>query len=373
MKSRLRVGLSGPSGSGKTFSSLLIASGVASAWDKVALIDTENGSGDLYSHLGDYNIIRMEAPFTPERYIEAIKACEAAGMEVIVIDSVTHEWDGKGGVLELNESLAKAKYKGNTWAAWNETTPRHQAFIYAIVQSTCHIITTVRNKQDTVQVDGKVKKVGTKEIQREGFEYELTLNLNLDRETLTAIASKDRTGLFNALDPFQITKDTGEILSQWANEGKDPPPPPTPPKPIVLATEGQKLALRKYIVTNKPAEEQASAINFINKKMTAKQAYEKMVEYGILEDEPTKEELDDWGVIIPPCAPTPPKVEAQEHKQEMEKIADKFEEANKAIADTDVKAEDTTPKAPETKQESLQAAGEVFGDNAKINADIPNF
>src|SRR3954470_15518841 len=103
-KTKIRIGLSGPSGSGKTMSALLLASGMA-PWEKIAVIDTENGSADLYSHLGDYSVITLTAPFTPERYIEAIAACEAAGMEVIVLDSVTHEWDGKGGCLESNELI----------------------------------------------------------------------------------------------------------------------------------------------------------------------------------------------------------------------------------------------------------------------------
>lgn len=223
-KAKLRVGLSGPSGAGKTYSALLLAAGLTGDWAKVCLIDTENGSGSLYSDLGPYNVITLVAPFSPERYIEAIKAAEDAGMEAIVVDSVSHEWDGKGGSLEINEMLAQAKYRGNTWAAWSETTPRHQKFIEAIVQSPAHIITTVRNKVETMQTeDKKVKKVGTKEIQREGFEYELTVNFNVDRENHLVIASKDRTGLFIHRDPFVITEGTGEELRAWNEMGVSDP------------------------------------------------------------------------------------------------------------------------------------------------------
>src|SRR3954447_23465935 len=93
-KTKMRVALAGPSGSGKTYSALLLASGMA-PWEKIAVIDTENGSGDLYANLGAYSIIPLAAPYTPERYIEAIKACENAGMEVIILDSASHEWEGK--------------------------------------------------------------------------------------------------------------------------------------------------------------------------------------------------------------------------------------------------------------------------------------
>lgn len=219
-KAKLRVGLSGPSGSGKTYSALLLAKGIAGDWNKVLLIDTENGSGELYSNLGEYNTISITADFTPDKYIEAIHAAEKAGMEVIIVDSVSHEWDGKGGCLEINELIAKTKFKGNTWAAWSETTPKHQKFIEAIVQSKCHMITTARSKTDTIQTeDKKIKKVGLKEIQREGFEYELTVNFNVDREGHYAVASKDRTGLFIDRNPFIISEETGKELAEWNNSG----------------------------------------------------------------------------------------------------------------------------------------------------------
>lgn len=220
-QAKLRVGVSGPSGSGKTYSALLLARGLATDWNRVLLIDTENGSGELYSDLGAYNVYQLEAPYTPERYIEIIKAGEEAGMEVIVVDSISHEWDGAGGCLELNEMLASSKYKGNTWSAWSETTPRHQRFLESITTSKCHIVTTVRNKTETVMGDDKkVKKVGTKEVTREGFEYELTANFNIDRETHRATASKDRTNLFETRDPFIISTKTGEELNAWNMGGE---------------------------------------------------------------------------------------------------------------------------------------------------------
>ena len=116
-KSKLRLNLSGPAGSGKTYSALLMAKGLIGDWDKVAVIDTENGSAGLYSHLGSFNTIDLQAPFSPERYIEAIDACIKAGMECIIIDSSTHEWNGAGGCIDINEKLAQSKYKGNTWSA----------------------------------------------------------------------------------------------------------------------------------------------------------------------------------------------------------------------------------------------------------------
>lgn len=214
-KAKIRLGLSAVSGAGKTYSALLIASGIA-AWDKICVIDTENGSADLYEHLGEYNVITLSAPYEPERYIQAIKAAEDAGMEVIVIDSVSHEWDGKGGCLEIQEKL------GGKYQDWAKVTPRHQAFIDAILQSKCHVITTVRRKQDYAMVtDGnktKVEKNGLKEVTREGFEYELTANLEINTNHL-ATASKDRTGLFANKPPFTPSASTGKMILDWCESG----------------------------------------------------------------------------------------------------------------------------------------------------------
>ena len=221
-KAKLRIGISGPSGSGKTYSALLLARGLTDSWEKIVLIDTENGSGDLYSNMGEYSVLTLDAPFTPERYIEAIRSCEDSGADVVIIDSTSHEWEGKGGCLEANEAIAQARFKGNTWSAWSQTTPRHQKFIEAITTSKCHIITTARSKTETINVDGKIKKAGTKDIQREGFEYEFTIMFNIDRDKHNATASKDRTELFIDRDPFVISEKTGKELIKWNESGADP-------------------------------------------------------------------------------------------------------------------------------------------------------
>ncbi|MDP3353106.1 MAG: AAA family ATPase [Flavobacteriaceae bacterium] len=100
---KLRIGISGASGFGKTYSALLLAYGITDDWTKIAIIDTENNSASLYAHLGDFNVLQLNEPYSPERYIEAIRMCEKASVEVLIIDSMTHEWQGKGG--EQNEDL----------------------------------------------------------------------------------------------------------------------------------------------------------------------------------------------------------------------------------------------------------------------------
>ncbi|MDP3314379.1 AAA family ATPase [Lutibacter sp.] len=216
---KLRLGLSGASGFGKSYSALLLAYGITNDWSKIAIIDTENNSASLYAHLGEFNVLSLEEPYSPERYIEAIKMCEKAKLEVIIIDSITHEWNGKGGCLQLHEQL------GGRFQDWARISPRHQAFIDAILQSKCHVITTARRKIDySLDSDSngrtKVIKHGTKEITREGFEYELTTNFELINDKHLAVASKDRTGLFMNKPEFVISKGTGKILKEWCNDGK---------------------------------------------------------------------------------------------------------------------------------------------------------
>ena len=84
---KLRLGISGASGFGKTYSALQLAYGMTQDWSKIAVIDTENASASLYSDLGNFNVLNINPPYSPERYIEAIKMCEKANMEVIIIDS----------------------------------------------------------------------------------------------------------------------------------------------------------------------------------------------------------------------------------------------------------------------------------------------
>ena len=219
-KVKIRLGFSAVAGGGKTYSALLVARGMATSWDKIAVIDTENNSADLYADLGEYNVLPLPSPYSPENYIKAIKTCEDAGMEVVIIDSITHEWDGKGGILEI-QSAAGGRYQD-----WATVTPRHQKFLEAILNSKCHVFTTVRRKQDysmEKQADGKtvVQKLGLKEVTRDGWEYELTINLEMDTRH-NATSTKDRTGLFEDKPAFVPSIETGKMILEWCEKGVAP-------------------------------------------------------------------------------------------------------------------------------------------------------
>ncbi|CAM0809583.1 AAA family ATPase [Acinetobacter baumannii] len=215
-KAKLKLNLNGASGSGKTYSALVLASSLGK---KIAVIDTENESASLYANEFNFDTLPLKPPYSPERFAGAIHAAHNMGHEVLIIDSASHEWIGTGGCLEINDEAAK-RFKGNTWSAWSETTPRHRKFIDAILQTDMHIITTTRAKTETVQGEkGKVIKLGMKAEQREGYEYELTVSLDMLHENKFAIPTKDRTKLFNPAGEV-ITKETGEKLIAWLNDGR---------------------------------------------------------------------------------------------------------------------------------------------------------
>jgi len=219
-KVKLRMSLSSPTGFGKTYSALLLAFGITNDWGKIAVIDTENESASLYSDLGQYYTLPISPPFTPEKYMEAIKACEDSGIEVIIIDSVTHVWSGEGGLLEYNSSL------GGRYQDWAKTTPRYQKWLNSILQSKCHVITTIRKKQayEMSKENGKtiVEKKGMEDEVRGGFDYEMTIALELVNEKHLAKASKDRTRLFDNIPEFIITPETGKLINKWCESGVNP-------------------------------------------------------------------------------------------------------------------------------------------------------
>lgn len=224
-QAKLRLALCGPSGSGKTYSALLLAQGLAPG-GRIALIDTERGSGELYDDLTAYDVAPLDPPYAPGRYIELIKAAETAGYDVLIIDSLSHAWTGEGGVLDMHDRATAASRSGNSFAAWREVTPKHNALVDAIIGANLHIIVTMRTKTAYDMVDDgkggkKPIKIGLSPIQRDGLEYEFTTVVDLSVEGHVATATKDRTRLFDG-EHFVPTVATGEALRAWLNTGKDP-------------------------------------------------------------------------------------------------------------------------------------------------------
>jgi hypothetical protein len=212
-KAKIKMALQAPSGAGKSYSALLLAKGLTNGnLSKVAVIDTEAGSSNLYAHLGSYNVLNLESPHSPERYMEAIDLCIKSGIEVIILDSISHCWDF---LLDYHASLT-----GNSFTNWNKITPRQKAFVNKILNSDVHIICTMRVKQDYVlsEKNGKMvpEKVGLKAIQRDEISYEFTIVFDIDYKHF-ASASKDRTNLFEGKPQFIINSNTGKKILDWCN------------------------------------------------------------------------------------------------------------------------------------------------------------
>jgi hypothetical protein len=213
-QAKIKLALQGCAGSGKTYSALLLAYGLCGDWSKIAVIDSENGSADLYSNLGQYNVLPLQDLYTPEVYMEGIKVCEDAGMEVIIIDSISQCWDT---LLEYHANL-----QGNSFTNWQKITPRMNAFMQKILQSNSHVICTMRCKQEYVmnEKNGKMvpEKVGLKAVMRDGIDYEFTIvfDINMKHQCIT---SKDRTSMFINRPDFVITEETGKEILDWCNDG----------------------------------------------------------------------------------------------------------------------------------------------------------
>lgn len=231
-KAKLRLAIDGPSGSGKTYSALLIAYGLCGDWSKIAVIDTERESANIYADLCEgkekYLTGQINVPFTPQKYLEALKTCEQAGMEVVIIDSLTHAWTAEGGMLDLHDDAMRRQKTTNSYTAWADVTPIHRKLVDAILTSTVHVISTIRSDTEYAQErdpgSGKttVRKVGMKPQFRKGLDYEMTIVFSMDQTHYVTI-TKSRANSFPVNDVIQPSVETGKKLSEWLNSGEDAP------------------------------------------------------------------------------------------------------------------------------------------------------
>ena len=252
-----KIALMGGSGSGKTYSALRLATGMATALEpilgrpaKIGMLNAEQSRGLYYANEFKYDIADIEAPHHPERYVEAIDFFVKQGYDILIMDTTSKEWEGKGGCLELQQ-LA-----GGTYQAWAKVTPRHDKFITAIAESPIHIIATMRGKDQYAMEtsdDGKVsvKKLGVGAKQREGFEFDFTSTFLVDQIDNHAVAQKDNTHIFEDLGRVILEEKHGEKIVEWANsgEGYTPKPYKNVPEPVdaVKALKDEIIAVCKTL------------------------------------------------------------------------------------------------------------------------------
>lgn len=251
----LKDAITGPTGSGKTYSALRLAFGLVDGTGKrVAFLDTENDSASLYSDKFDFDVMPIAPPFPPEQFASGINAAVAAGYGAVIVDSASHFWKG---ILAFKDQL-DSHGKGNSYTNWKQADGKFDPVIEAVLQSKIHVIFCMRSKMDYLQTEenGKkvIKKMGLAPIMRENLEYEFSTVFDIGMDH-TAMASKDRTGLFPVDKVFQITEDTGRQIAAWLQTAT--PKPELTPAPVVTEpTEAERKAtgiskLREIITSNK--------------------------------------------------------------------------------------------------------------------------
>lgn len=220
---KVRMALIGPAGAGKTYTALNIASNLAA---KIAVIDTERGSASKYSGEFSFDVLEL-TNFAPQNYVAAIEAASQAGYDCLVIDSLSHAWMGVGGTLEMVDKLAKRSQTHNTFGAWRDVTPQHNAMVEAILASPMHIIATMRAKTEYVQEKdqrtGKttVRKIGLAPIQKDGLEYEMDVVADLDIEN-NFIVSKTRCPALSGQVFNKAGRDVANIIKHWLTDDAAP-------------------------------------------------------------------------------------------------------------------------------------------------------
>ena len=233
-KCKLRMALCGPSGAGKTYSALAVAAGMGK---RIAVIDSEAASASKYAGENGWSFdVCVLDSVAPIAYVKAIQAADAAGYDVLVIDSLSHAWMGKDGALALVDQATARSKSGNAYVSWREVTPSHNALVDAILHSKCHVIATMRTHTEysieKVEKNGRltteIKKVGLAPLQRQGMEYEFDVVGDMSLEH-RMVVSKSRC---SAIDNAIFEKPGAELataLLQWLEAGVDAPERKEPP------------------------------------------------------------------------------------------------------------------------------------------------
>lgn len=249
---KLRLALCGPAGSGKSYSALSIAKGLGS---KIAAVDTEQGSLSKYADLFDFDVVQP-AIFDPRELVKTIKAAEAGGYEVCVIDSLSHYWMGKGGELDLVDAVAKKSNSNNSFAAWKTITPFHNELVETIIRAKMHVICTMRTKTEWVlekdERTGKTapRKVGLAPVMRDGIEFEFDVCGDLDQDN-TLIITKSRCPELSGKVINRPGAEMADTLKQWLSGAPVEEPAPVGP------TEVENVPTAKRDVSGSREQQQA--------------------------------------------------------------------------------------------------------------------
>lgn len=233
---KARLAIDGPTGSGKTFTSLEVGCYLAAkatldagmeampAKRRVVFIDSERGSGTTYSDEFDYDYYRFEPPYEPARLIEVLKAAEEQGYGVVIIDSLSHFWEGEGGTLDIADAAAE-RARGNSFAGWKVATPALRHLVDTILGLDCHVITTMRSKMEYVlETNDKGKqvprKVGLAPVMRQGIDYEFTVVVDMDLEHRMVVSKSRCKVLADQVIQPNRAKDMAATFLKWLEAGE---------------------------------------------------------------------------------------------------------------------------------------------------------
>jgi hypothetical protein len=225
--------LVGPGGSGKSMTALRIGKGLGK---RIAVIDSERGSASKYAgDVVDFDLLELEN-YAPRNYVDALRLAEREGYDVVIVDSLSHAWSGKGGALEMVDQAARRSRSQNTWQAWRDVTPEHNALIDALLSLRAHVIVTMRTKTEWVTevVNGKTvpRRIGTAPIQRDGIEYEMDVVAELDWDHVLTV-SKTRCPALDKAVIREPGEDVAALLMAWLSDGAPIEERPRAMAPIV--------------------------------------------------------------------------------------------------------------------------------------------
>lgn len=246
-----KILIGGASGSGKSYSALTLAKGMSDEIEaktgkkpNTIMLSTEGDRSLLYADIFDYDYAELPDPFTPEALIECLADLEEAGYEIIILDSLSAFWSGKGGILQIVQAMGN-----NSIQAWSKATPRFNQMMNAIVRANAHIIACVRGK-DTWKID-KDESSGKTSVQKlaEGLDfranadYEFMMSFMLDLKSHSASVSKDNTRLFESLIR-PLTEADGASIIKWCSDGA------TPKEKVKPIGSAESKAEREKLFTN---------------------------------------------------------------------------------------------------------------------------
>ncbi len=221
-QSKVILGIAGVSGSGKTYTALKIARGMVSKSSEIGFLDTENGRGSLYANIldGPFQIADLYPPFSPSRYRQAIKEFQDIGVKVLVIDSVTHEWEGEGGCDDIaNAPLAAGKKMAN----WIGAKREHKSFMNTLLQCSMHVICCIRAREKTDFKDpAKPISLGIQPICEKNFMFEMTSSMLMEDEGKKQVFLKLPSFLKKAFGEGKgyLGESTGKAIMEWVNTGE---------------------------------------------------------------------------------------------------------------------------------------------------------